>query len=100
MAHERQHIQSNRIFIERVEIFANGKSGAAVLADNDGGDSLRDLRESGTIIVEAAIRVIVRVDETGRHDQTVRLDYARARRNLHLTAFAGGNDRVAFHDDD
>lgn len=38
--------------------------------------------------------MIVCVDETRRYDQSSRIDHTRPGRNLDLTAFTGGDNRV------
>lgn len=38
--------------------------------------------------------MVMRVDKTGRDDQSGRIDHARTGRNLDLVAFAGRDNRV------
>src|SRR5436189_5283385 len=99
MAHKSEHIQSDRIFVERLEVFADWKRRAAVLADDDGGNSLRDLRRGRRIGFEPAIGVIVRIDETRRDNQAAPLDDLGPGGHFNLATLARGGDRIAFQYD-
>ena len=43
MADEREHVERGRVLVESLEIVADWKSRAAVLAHHDGGEALRHL---------------------------------------------------------
>ncbi len=57
------------------QVVADWERRAAVLSDEHGGDALRDLRDRLRIAVEPLGRVIVDVDESGRHHQTCCIEH-------------------------
>src|SRR5438128_10833505 len=88
MADEREHIERHGIAVELVEIFGDGKLRAAILADRDSCDALRHLRRCGRVLVQATIGMFVRINESRRYYQAVRIDHPGTIENIHLRALS------------
>src|SRR6266571_4818593 len=96
MTYESEHIERDRMAVELVEIFADGKLRAAILSDCYRRDALRDLRRCRGILIEATIGMVVGVNETRRYYQAVRIDHSGTVRNLDLRALPDGANGISF----
>src|SRR5438067_12435993 len=99
MTYEREHIERHGIAVELVEIFADGKLRAAILSDRHRRDALRNLGRCGGVLVQATIGMIVRVDETRRYYEAVRIDHTGARRDIDSRALPDTEHRSSLDDD-
>src|SRR5439155_22310052 len=97
MADEREDIERHGIAVELVEIFADGKLRAAILADRDSCDALRNLRRCGRVLVQATIGMVVRVDESRRYYQAVRIDHPGTVGYLDLREHSDGVNGIFFY---
>src|SRR5438067_243111 len=99
MTYKREHIERHGIAVELVEIFADGKLRAAILSNRHRRDALRNLGRCGGVLVQATIRMIVRVDETRRYYEAVCIDHPGVRRDIDSPALPNGDNRISFDDD-
>src|SRR6266508_5735971 len=99
MADEREHIERHGIVVELVAIFADGKLRAAILSDRHSRYALRNLRRCGRVLVQATVGMVMRINETWRYYQAMRIDHPGAIGNLDLRAPPSGDNRISRYDD-
>src|SRR2546422_7828994 len=96
MADEREHIERHGITVELVEICGDGNLRAAILSYRHSCDALRNLRRCGRVLVQATIGMVVRINESRRYYQAVRIDHPGTVGNLDLRALSDGVNGISF----